>query len=202
MEKEQLKSGVKYIVKVGRNKVAVRLLQSNADGKTYLVKNLKTGKPFFVPNEKAFVDFQSEAEHQKAMEIIAEEGGTSNGSNIPKVSNYAGESKTSKVPNDTNLSKESKVSKSPKIPKRPQIMGYSKCAFVKALGQNGYKYCEAKKILDALGISMPDASVKIQIYFGKNEKTWEKFGKPAELTPQQKSEIESILAQHGVEDER
>lgn len=184
MEKEQLKPGVKYIVKVGRNKVAVRLLQSNADGKTYLVKNLKTGKPFFVPNEKAFVDFQSEAERQKAMDIIVEEGGTSNGSNIPN------------VPNDANVSNESKVSKTPKIPKRPQIMGHSKCAFVKALGQNGYKYYEAKKILDALGISMPAASVKIQIYFGKNEKTWEKFGNPAELTPQQKSEIETILAIH------
>lgn len=193
MEKEQLKSGVKYIVKVSRNKVAVRFLQSNADGKTYLVKNLKTGKPFFVPNEKAFVDFQSEAERQKAMDIIAEEGGTSNGSNIPNVPNDADESKTSKVPNDTNLSKESKVSKTPKIPKRPQIMGHSKCAFVKALGQNGYKYYEAKKVLDTLGVSMPDASIKIQIYFGKNEKTWEKFGKPAELTESQKSEIENIL---------
>lgn len=40
---------------------------------------------------------------------------------------------------------------------------------------------------------MPDASIKIQIYFGKNEKTWEKFGKPAELTEAQKSEIENIL---------
>lgn len=193
MEKEQLKPGVKYIVKVGRNKIAVRLLQSNADGKTYLVKNLKTGKPFFVPNEKAFVDFQSEAEREKAMDIIVEEGGISNGSNIPNVSNDAGESKTSKVPNGANLSKESKVSKTPKIPKRPQIMGHSKCAFVKALGQNGYKYYEAKKVLDTLGVSMPDASIKIQIYFGKNEKTWEKFGKPAELTEAQKSEIENIL---------
>ena len=193
MEKEQLKSGVKYIVKVGRNKVAIRLLQSNADGKTYLVKNLKTGKPFFVPNEKAFIDFQSEAERQKAMDIIVEEGGISNGSNIPNVSNDANESKTSKVPNDTNLSKESKVSKTPKIPTRPQIMGHSKCAFVKGLGAHGYKYYEAKKVLDALGISMPDASVKIQIYFGKNEKTWAKFGKPAELTEAQKSEIENIL---------
>ena len=193
MEKEQLKSGVKYIVKVGRNKVAIRLLQSNADGKTYLVKNLKTGKPFFVPNEKAFVDFQSEAEYQKAMDIIAEEGGTSNSSDIPKVPNDTNESKISKVSNVANLSNESKVSKTPKKSKQPQIMGHSKCAFVKALGQNGYKYYEAKKVLDALGISMPDASIKIQIYFGKNEKTWEKFGKPAELTEAQKSEIENIL---------
>lgn len=198
-------------MKVGRNKVAVRLLKSNADGKTYIVKNLKTGKPFFVPNEKAFVDFQSEAERQKAMNNIAEEDGTSNASNTPNVpndtnasnisnvSNDTNESKTSKVPNIANLSKkskvpnESKVSKTSKIPKRPQIMGHSKCAFVKALGQNGYKYYEAKKVLDALGISMPDASVKIQIYFGKNEKTWAKFGNPAELTESQKSEIENIL---------
>ena len=72
-------------------------------------------------------------------------------------------------------------------------MGHSKCAFVKGLGAHGYKYYEAKKVLDALGISMPDASVKIQIYFGKNEKTWGKFGKPAELTEAQKSEIENIL---------
>lgn len=140
-----------------------------------------------------FVDYQSEAERQKAMNIIAEEEGTSNGSNIPNVPNDAGESKTSEVPNDANLSKESKLSNTPKNPKRSQIMGHSKCAFVKSLGQNGYKYYEAKKVLDALGISMSAASIKIQIYFGKNEKTWDKFGKPAELTSQQKSEIENIL---------
>lgn len=171
MEKEQLKSGVKYIVKVGRNRIAVRLIQQNADG-NYLVRNLRTGKPFFVNSERNFADFQNETEKQKALDIIAEE-------TAPIVS------KESKVP---------KVSNDSKIPKRPQIMGHSKCAFVKSLGTHGYKYYDAKKVLDALGISMPPASIKIQIYFGKNEKTWTKFGKPAELTPEQITEVEKLIS--------
>ena len=46
MEKEQLKSGVKYIVKVARNRIAVRLIQQNADG-NYLSPQPKNRQPFF-----------------------------------------------------------------------------------------------------------------------------------------------------------
>ena len=156
MEKEQLKSGVKYIVKVARNRIAVRLIQQNADG-NYLVRNLRTGKPFFVNSERNFVDFQNETERQKALDIIAAEiapivSKESKSSNVESESQLPilpKDSKTSEVPND------SKISKSPKV------MGHSKCAFVKALGVHGYKYYEAQKVLDALGISMPPASIKI-----------------------------------------
>jgi len=188
MEKEQIKKGVNYIVKVGRNKIAVRLIQQNADG-NYLVRNLRTGKPFFIPSEKAFVDFQNEGERQKALDMIAEETAPIV-SKEPKTSNGSELTNTAKTPNDS------------KVSKRPQIMGHSKCAFVKALGKEGYKYYEAKKVLDVLGISMPPNSIKIQIYFGKNEKTWAKFGKPAELTTEQKSELEKLLSEGGNNDGR
>ena len=170
MQTTLLKDGINYIVKVGRNLIGVKLLQLNADGKTYLVRNLKTGNPFFVKNANSFVDFQNEAEKLKAEQIITEE-------NAPIIT------KTSKVPNN---SKTSKISK---------IMGFSKCSFVKALGKNGYTYYHAKKVLDACGISMPEASIRIQIYFGKKSNLWEKFGKPAELTQEQIDEIEKILAE-------
>lgn len=170
MEATLLKDGINYIVKVGRNLIGVKLLQLNADGKTYLVRNLKTGKPFFVKNANAFVDFQNEGEKLKAEQLITEE-------NAPIIT------KTSKVPND---SKTSKISK---------IMGFSKCSFVKALGKNGYTYYHAKKVLDACGISMPEASIRIQIYFGKKSDLWKIFGKPAELTQEQIEEIEKILAE-------
>lgn len=182
MEKEQLKSGVKYIVKVGRNRIAVRLIQQNADG-NYLVRNLRTGKPFFVNSERNFVDFQNETEKQKALDIIAAE-------TAPIVSK---ESKSSKVP---------KVSNDSKITKSPKVMGHSKCAFVKALGVHGYKYYEAQKILDALGISMPPASIKIQIYFGKKSDMWKKIGKPAELTPEQIAEVERLISDGETHNER
>ena len=74
-------------------------------------------------------------------------------------------------------------------------MGFSKCSFVKALGKNGYTYYHAKKVLDACGISMPDGSIRIQIYFGKKSDLWKKFGKPADLTQEQIDEIEKILAE-------
>ena len=161
MQKTLLKDGINYIAKVGRNLIGVRLLQLNADGKTYLVRNLKTGKPFFVKNANAFVDFQNEGEKLKAEQLITEE-------------------------NAPIITKTSKVSK---------IMGFSKCSFVKALGKNGYTYYHAKKVLDACGISMPDGSIRIQIYFGKKSDLWKKFGKPAELTEEQIDEIEKILAE-------
>jgi len=166
MEEEQLQPGVKYIIKVGRNKVAVRLVQQNVDG-AYLVKNLKTNKPFFVRSAKAFLDFQNEGEKEKAMEIIALE-------TVP-------ESKKKK----TVASKTSK--------KNSCVMGHSKCAFVKALGKLGFKADQARKILDHFKVKMPDASLKIQLYFGTREKSWAKFGKPAELTSEQIGVVEKIL---------
>lgn len=169
MEEEQLQPGVKYIIKVGRNNVAVRLVQQNVDG-AYLVKNLKTNKPFFVRSAKAFLDFQNEGEKEKAMEIIA----TENTSTPAKKKNAA--TKTSK--------------------KRSEVMGHSKCAFVKALGKLGFKADQTRKILDHFKVKMPDASLKIQLYFGTREKCWAKFGKPAELTSAEKSEIETILLRH------
>ena len=48
MQTTLLKDGINYIVKVGRNLIGVKLIQLNVDGKTYLVRNLKTGKPFFL----------------------------------------------------------------------------------------------------------------------------------------------------------
>ena len=42
---------------------------------------------------------------------------------------------------------------------------------------------------------MPEASIRIQIYFGKKSDLWKKFGKPAELTQEQIDEIEKILAE-------
>ena len=92
MQTTLLKDGINYIVKVGRNLIGVKLLQLNADGKTYLVRNLKTGKPFFVKNANSFVDFQNEAEKLKAEQIITEE-------NAPIIT------KTSKVPNNSKISK-------------------------------------------------------------------------------------------------
>ena len=64
MDEKLLKKGIKYVVKIGRNRVAVRLIQKNADGVSYLVKNLKTLKPFFVKSAKSFADFQNEDELQ------------------------------------------------------------------------------------------------------------------------------------------
>lgn len=81
-------------------------------------------------------------------------------------------------------------------------MGFSKCSFVKALGKNGYTYYHAKKVLNACGISMPKASIRIQIYFGKKSDLWKTFGKPAELTQEQIEEIEKILAEDKDKNER
>ena len=262
MEELFLKKGIKYIVKVGRNRIAVRLVQKNADGVSYLVKNLKTLKPFFVKSAKSFADFQNGAERQKAMKIIEEENapiafpkvskiskeaeasqdhniskvsetselsnraeipklpnGTkisseaevakvsngskvsetsklSNGAEIPKLPNGAkisSESEIAKVPNDSRVSETSKLSNEGKVSKSPKIMGFGKCAFVKALGRLGYNCEQAQKILAHFGVEMPEKSVRIQLYFGKNEKFWKKFGKPAELSEEQKSELKSIV---------
>ena len=175
MDEKLLKKGIKYVVKIGRNKVAVlRLIQKNADGVSYLVRNLKTLKPFFVKSAKSFADFQNEDERTKALKAIEDE-------NAPIVVGEASKlSKESKVP---------KVSKISKVAKNPKIMGFGKCAFVKALGRMGYDCARARKVLEHFGAEMPEKSLKIQLYFGRNEKFWGKFGKPAELSEEDKNTI-------------
>lgn len=73
MDEKLLKKGIKYVVKIGRNGVGVRLIQKNADGVSYLVKNLKTLKPSFVKSAKVFADFQNEDEQAKALKAIGDE---------------------------------------------------------------------------------------------------------------------------------
>lgn len=109
MDEKLLKKGVKYVVKIGRNRVAVRLIQKNADGVSYLVRNLKTLKPFFVKSAKSFADFQNEDERTKALKAIEAE-------NAPIIVGEASKlSKESKVPKVSKISNESKVAKNPKI---------------------------------------------------------------------------------------
>ena len=72
-------------------------------------------------------------------------------------------------------------------------MGFGKCAFVKALGRMGYDCARARKVLEHFGAEMPEKSLKIQLYFGRNEKFWGKFGKPAELSEEDKIEVNSYF---------
>lgn len=64
---------------------------------------------------------------------------------------------------------------------RHTIAGQSACAVLKALGKAGVKYAEADAILRHHGIEMPKASVSVQLGFGRNEATWARHGKPADL---------------------
>ena len=177
MDEKLVKKGIKYVVKIGRNRVAVRLIQKNADGVSYLVRNLKTLKPFFVKSAKSFEDFQNEDERTKALKAIEDE-------NAPIA---FGE--TSKLSKEPKVSNGSKISNEAKVTKNPKIMGFGKCAFVKALGRMGYDCVRTRKVLEHFGVEMPEKSLKIQLYFGRNEKFWGKFGKPAELSEEQKLQI-------------
>ena len=177
MDEKLLKKGIKYVVKIGRNRVAVRLIQKNADGVSYLVRNLKTLKPFFVKSAKSFEDFQNEDERTKALKAIEDE-------NAPIA--FGETSKLSKEPKVSNVSK---ISNEAKVTKNPKIMGFGKCAFIKALGRMGYDCVRTRKVLEHFGVEMPEKSLKIQLYFGRNEKFWGKFGKPAELSEEQKLQI-------------
>lgn len=111
MDEKLLKKGIKYVVKIGRNRVAVRLIQKNADGVSYLVRNLKTLKPFFVKSAKSFADFQNEDERTKALKAIGDE-------NAPIV---VGE--TLKLSMEPKVPKVSKISNEAKVAKNPKIMG-------------------------------------------------------------------------------
>lgn len=177
MDEKLLKKGIKYVVKIGRNRVAVRLIQKNADGVFYLVRNLKTLKPFFVKSAKSFADFQNEDERAKALKAIGDENATI----------VVGE--TSKLSKEQKVSNVSKTSNEAKVVKNPKIMGFGKCAFVKALGCMGYECTRARKVLEHFGTEMPEKSLKVQLYFGRNEKFWGKFGKPAELSEEQKLQV-------------
>ena len=182
MDEKLLKKGIKYVVKIGRNRVAVRLIQKNADGVSCLVKNLKTLKPFFVKSEKSFADFQNEDERAKALKVIGDE-------NAPIA---VGE--TSKLSKESKVSKVSKTANEAKVAKNPKIRGCGKCAVVKALGRMGYDCARARRVLVHFGVEMPEKSLKIQLYFGRNEKFWGKFGKPAELSNVLMQSVESLFA--------
>lgn len=184
MDEKLLKKGVKYVVKIGRNRVAVRLIQKNADGVSYLVRNLKTLKPFFVKSAKSFEDFQNEDERTKALKAIEDE-------NAPIVVGEA-----SKLSREPKVPKVAKISNEAKIAKNPKIMGFGKCAFVKALGRMGFDCVRARKVLEHFGVEMPEKSLKIQLYFGRNEKFWCKFGKPAELSEEEKELIRGLYSQY------
>lgn len=87
--------------------------------------------------------------------------------------------------------KPTKPSGKPSGTKHAKVFGYSACAVAKALGQACIKYDEAVKILGKYGITMSPASLRIQLGFGRNPKTWEQHGKPAPLT---KEQIEGMLS--------
>ena len=77
----------------------------------------------------------------------------------------------------------------PKGTKLNKIMGFSACAVAKALGKAGLKYEEADRIFKAHGITMPKASLSVQLGFGRNPNAWERHGKPAELNDAQVAEL-------------
>lgn len=72
---------------------------------------------------------------------------------------------------------------------RKTIFGHSACAVLKALGRSGIKYPQADAILKSHGIEMPKASISVQLGFGRNEHTWQRHGKPADLTAEQMKEL-------------
>ena len=79
--------------------------------------------------------------------------------------------------------------KTPRTSTRKTIFGHSACSVLKALGRAGLKYQQADAILKHHGIEMPKASVSVQLGFGRNEHTWQRHGKPADLTAEQMKEL-------------
>jgi len=77
----------------------------------------------------------------------------------------------------------------PRTGTRKTIFGHSACSVLKALGRAGLKYQQADAILKHHGIEMPKASVSVQLGFGRNERTWQRHGKPADLTVEQMKEL-------------
>jgi hypothetical protein len=83
----------------------------------------------------------------------------------------------------------------PKGSKLNRILGFSACAVAKALGKAGLKHEEADRIFRAHGIEMPKASLSVQLGFGRNAASWERHGKPAEITDSQVAELRAAAAQ-------
>ena len=79
-------------------------------------------------------------------------------------------------------------------PRKNKIHGFSACAVAKALGAAGVKHEEAERIFRAHGIEMPKASLSVQLGFGRRPATWERHGKPAELTSEQIAELRVEVA--------
>lgn len=79
----------------------------------------------------------------------------------------------------------------PKGTKLNRILGFSACAVAKALGKAGAKHEEADRIFRAHGITMPKASISVQLGFGRNPAKWERHGQPADLTDAQIAELRS-----------
>ena len=83
----------------------------------------------------------------------------------------------------------------PKGAKLNKILGFSACAVAKALGKAGVKHEEADRIFRAHGIEMPKTSLSVQLGFGRNPATWERHGKPAELTDDQIDDLRKEVEQ-------
>lgn len=79
-------------------------------------------------------------------------------------------------------------------PRKNKIHGFSACAVAKALGAAGVKHEEADRIFLAHGIEMPKASLSVQLGFGRRPATWERHGKPADLTPEQIGDLRAEVA--------
>jgi len=73
--------------------------------------------------------------------------------------------------------------------RKNKIHGFSACAVAKALGAAGVKHEEAERIFRAHGIEMPKASLSVQLGFGRRPETWNRHGKPAELTEAQIADL-------------
>jgi hypothetical protein len=69
--------------------------------------------------------------------------------------------------------------------RKNKILGHSACAMAKALGAAGVKWEEADKIMRAHEVVMPKASLSVQLGFGRRPETWDRHGKPAEITAEQ-----------------
>ena len=82
--------------------------------------------------------------------------------------------------------------------RKPQIFGFSACAVAKALGKAGMKYAEADLIFRAHGIEMPKASLSVQLGFGRNPASWERHGKPADLSDAQIAELRNEVTKQPI----
>ncbi len=76
--------------------------------------------------------------------------------------------------------------------KHNKLVGFSACAVAKALGRVGVKFDEADRIMKAHGVTMPKASLSVQLGFGRNPKSWDRHGQPAGLSDQQLAELRAV----------